>query len=497
MVQHDEQQRDVTPREVKRIRRAALRALLLFCLLGWPNGFAQALIVGNHSGALLNTTVNPANFGPPWTKGDPGFNNFSLNSGYVYLGDGWVLSARHVGYNATAGVTFQTANGPVTYKMAGATPAPDGGNVVPGAYYSDYGFNSQWIHVFAVSNPNSVQLENGQTQTLSPFTDLQLFRINGDPGLPKLTIASQPLPNDFTDATASEVMIMGNSEGRSADETHWDISGSTWTPTTGAGNKQGFNNDGVLAKRWGTNRVADPANMTGQFSGILSNTAGVIPLNTALGATTRDVIGNSIVYNASNEAGATPFEAQAIDKDSGGAVFHKRNGTQWELTGIVSANATYEGQPTGTAVYGNVTLFSDLSYYNQNYLNSIKYIIDTHPDYSVMGDVNLDGVVSGNGTGPASSDDISAFVAGWRWNNGTEKGTVTSWSKGDLNRDGKVSAVDFFKLRQAFVAAGSWSPSVNAITTGRLGIAAPEPSTALLVLLAGSCLISARRRKTS
>lgn len=498
MIQRDEQQRNATLRVVNWIRQWALRAVLLAGALVWPNGLVHALIVGSVPGIVHDTTVGPASFGPNWSKGDPGFNNLSLNSGYVYLGDGWVLSARHVGYNATAGVTFQTANGPVTYKMAGAAPAPDGGNVIAGPYYRDYGFDSSWVHVFAVSNPTSVQLEDGRTQALSPYTDLQLFRINGDPGLPTLTIASQPLPNNFVEEAAPEVMIVGNSAGRAAVESRWDVSGNTWTPTTGAGNKQGYGNDNVFAKRWGTNRVEDPSSISNEFSSVISNTAGVIPVNTALGATTRDVIGNLVVYNASDEPGATPFEAQGIDKDSGGAVFHKRNGTQWELTGILNANATYEGQPHGTAVYGNATMFSDLSYYNQNYLNSIKYIIETHPDYSVMGDVNLDGVVSGNGTGPATSDDISAFVAGWRFNNGTGKGTVTSWSKGDLNRDGKVSAVDFFKLRQSFVAAGAWSPSVNAFTAGLLGIGVPEPSTAALVLLmAGSCLITTRRRTIS
>jgi hypothetical protein len=342
-----------------------------------------------------------------------------------------------------------------------------------------------------------VQLENGQTRTLSPYTDLQLFRINGDPGLPSVSIASQPLPNNFTEATAPEVMMIGNSAGRAAFESRWDVSGNDWTLTTGFGDKQGYFNDNVFAKRWGTNRVVDPATMSSEVSSVISNTAAVIPVNTALGALTRDVIGNLVVYNAINEAGATAFEAQGIDKDSGSAVFHKRNDAQWELAGIVNSAATFEGQPGGTTVYGNATIFSDLSYYNQDYLNSIKYIMETHRDYSVMGDVNLDGVVSGNGTGPAASDDISAFVTGWRFNNGSGKGSITSWSKGDLNRDGKVSGVDFFQLRQAFVAAGTWTPAVNAFATARLGIAVPEPaSAALWVLAIGFTLAIARRRKT-
>ena len=44
-------------------------------------------------------------------------------------------------------------------------------------------------------------------------------------------------------------------------------------------------------------------------------------------------------------------------------------------------------------------MFSDLSYYNQDYPNSIRDIINSHLDYSYMGDVNLNGMVSGTGTG--------------------------------------------------------------------------------------------------
>jgi hypothetical protein len=139
-------------------------------------------------------------------------------------------------------------------------------------------------------------------------------------------------------------------------------------------------------------------------------------------------------------------------------------------------------------------MVTDLSYYNQDYFHSIKDIIASHPDYSIVGDVNLDGVVSGNGSGPVESDDISAFVAGWRWNNGTGKGNIKSWAKGDLNRDGKVSAADFFKLRQAFTAAGGWTAAISAFTSARLGIL-PEPSTAALMCLAArSYLASARGR---
>ncbi|MEI6037455.1 MAG: hypothetical protein WCQ91_05985, partial [Planctomycetota bacterium] len=49
--------------------------------------------------------------------------------------------------------------------------------------------------------------------------------------------------------------------------------------------------------------------------------------------------------------------------DSGGAVFVK-NGSAWELAGIMLAVDQYSGQPSNTAVFGNQTYSADLSFYN-------------------------------------------------------------------------------------------------------------------------------------
>ena len=441
------------------------------CALALPRA-SEALIVGSTPNVVPNTTSAPAD--------DPGWNNFSTSGGYVYLGDGWVLSARHVGYNSSTGIEFQTPTGPATFQL------------IPGSYYHDYGFAWGNSRQYAVSNPppTMIQNEGGQNLTLSPYTDLQLFRINGDPGLPSVKIASQTLPNN------SELRAIAGGNGRAAAETHWNVTGSsppyTWTMTTATGDHQGYLSDGVGGKRWGTNRAADPTSNSSVFSGIVSNTVGVLPLSTAVGDSVRDIISLMTLYDKNGQAGTTQQEFQAISGDSGGAAFYKR-GSQWELAGIINAQLTFEDQPSGTAVYGNATTMAALSYYNQNYTNSIKNILDTHRDYSLAGDINLDGIVSGNGAGPATSDDVAAFIAGWGYNSGTGLGSITSWKNGDLNRDGKTDVADFLSLRSALNGQVS-----GAVLTALFGTTViPEPSAVVLAMVGASLMALGRRRRRS
>ena len=106
------------------------------------------------------------------------------------------------------------------------------------------------------------------------------------------------------------------------------------------------------------------------------------------------------------DANGLTNEAQVVSGDSGSSVFFKRNGV-WELIGIVNAQySTLENQNNTYAVYGNYTTFADLSYYR----NQILSIMNANPNYSVLGDVNLDGVVSGSMTDGVPTGDIAAFV---------------------------------------------------------------------------------------
>ncbi|MCA9261982.1 MAG: exo-alpha-sialidase [Planctomycetales bacterium] len=96
----------------------------------------------------------------------------------------------------------------------------------------------------------------------------------------------------------------------------------------------------------------------------------------------------------------------------------------------------------------------------------------------VPGDVNQDGVLSGDGTGAPDSDDIAAFVRAW---NSVTLGlpAVERVRLGDLDLDGATTLRDAFQLHQALEQAGSAFPFELL-----LGAAVPELSTSLLTATA-------------
>ena len=372
---------------------------------------AQALLVGTTPGTIPDTSVNPASFGPGWTAGDPGWANAAKTGTFlnaIYIGDGWVLSAAHTGVSA---VQFDL-NGP-HYQ-----PIPN--------------------QSFQVPNPTGV---SGLT---SQFADLRMYRISEDPGLPSLTLATQPLSlND-------EVVYMSYGVYRNPAELHWNVNNSTnpptWTSVASGGTFSGYDIAGA-GKRWGTNQVADDNVVLGESDADLTTIVN------------NGTIANLTVYNQSS---SNPFEAQVVGGDSGSAVFHKQNG-QWQLAGIVVANYIFNGQSTSSfnpnnslAVYGNATAFADLS----SYATQIAAIKAAHADYSIAGDINLDGVVDSN--------DVNAFVANWRYDNGTGQGSLTSWQHGDLSHDGKTDVTDFFLLRNAFNGVLPAGDSLRYLATIRL-----------------------------
>ena len=60
-------------------------------------------------------------------------------------------------------------------------------------------------------------------------------------------------------------------------------------------------------------------------------------------------------------------QAQGAAGDSGGGVFYK-NGTTWELLGIMNSTDSFDGQPGNTAVYGNATYAANIPTYRAQIL---------------------------------------------------------------------------------------------------------------------------------
>ena len=419
--------------------------------------------------ALVGAVLSGANVPPTdAVGGDPGWSSVSDGGSRnaVYLGDGWVLSARHTGPNPGQTGSFQ--------KEVFSTGTFD---VITGSQNGIVPSQN-----FVVPNPAG--------SGYSAETDLRLVRIKGDPLLPSIfdstatfTIASQ------APSIGDEVMYIGQGPGRENGLTYWD---SAWNEVASsvAGGHSGFktivvpngtpNGTPDLTKRWGKNNIATSNRID-------------VQLFTPGDGQTRDILSFTTVF----DQGGNAYESQAVTNDSGSAVFRKNPSTQqWELAGIVNAVIPLSGQPANTpghpnqfiAAYGDTTTFADLSYYR----GMINDIINAHPDSSVtvMGDLNLDGIVSGDGTGPAATDDVTAFIQGWGTHQST--GNLISWQKGDLNQDGIVDVSDFLLLRTAFNSAGAGA-AVSSLTAFVDG-AVPEPSSVMLAAIGAAALAMFCRR---
>lgn len=259
-------------------------SVALMFLLGCMAVPAQGLIISNPSEI---TSVAPAD--------DPGWDNVGSRSGSasaVYVGQRWVLSANHVGAGR---VRF----GDQTYAAEAGTER---------------------------------QLSNPGGQELSAFTDLVLYRLESDPGLPSLPIREVPAPVN------GEVTMIGFGRTRQQDIIYWDIE---WNELDGPrGSVFSGYKHGEAGKRWGTNRVSEVGPLFGEDGDALA-------LRTTFDSTM-----------------ATPYEAQAWFGDSGGGLFYK-DGPQWELAGIMMSISTFResGQPERFAVFGNRSNFADLSRY--------------------------------------------------------------------------------------------------------------------------------------
>jgi hypothetical protein len=220
-------------------------------------------------------------------------------------------------------------------------------NGATGVYLGSYG-GSYWVATAAHVGIGAISLNStpytavsGSGITIldpdSSTTELFLFRLNADPGLPNLALAST------APVGASTVRLIGNGviEGI---YTRWDISGSTWTVSAADPfNAHGYTQVAPAGKRWGDAVVGGSSNYT--LGGVTSS-------------------GVYTVFSAITAA------SQAGTGDSGGAMF-SFDGSNWALAGILSAVTTFEGQPGSTSVVGNQTFAVSIADYRGAIITAI------------------------------------------------------------------------------------------------------------------------------
>ncbi|HWA84804.1 MAG TPA: trypsin-like serine protease [Opitutus sp.] len=286
---------------MNRIRAFALAALMFMLA-----GSSRAVVVAGGTGG--EQTSDPGG-GFPFTN----VGSVKGASG-VYLGDFagkyWVLTASHVvGSGASLGnITL----GGTSYSF------------VPGS---------------------GVVIRNSDKST----TDLTLFQIATDPGLPNLTLAS------VAPATGTTVWLVGYGLRETGSERFWNVTGSgsetAWNslPNATGANAAGYAIANGGTERYGGSVLVDPSTLS-----LASNYD----------------IGTGQTRALMTEFQPTIGYAQAASGDSGGALFYDTSGG-WELAGILGAVTTFTNQPSNTSVFGQTTYAGDVGFYSATILTAI------------------------------------------------------------------------------------------------------------------------------
>lgn len=329
----------------------------------------------------------------------------------VYLGYRWVLTAAHVGAGSII------LNGQ-TYEVEPGTDQ-------------------------VLLNPNYELY--GMTQ----YTDLRLYRIVESPRLPVLSVASVSTPGN------KEVILVGGGYDRESTLTMWNDPGDDqqWVETDiPPGDYRGFKRTSTQSMRWGTNKTEY----------VSSNF--IVPTPNPSEGIYGKIFAQVTDFD---ENYGTAFEAQAMQKDSGGALFYKRNG-KWELSGIISMVSYNPDTPGGagnTAVFGQcATYYVDLARYQDQILDIIT---------PMPGDATLDDVV----------DEEDSAVLAANWLKETTPEYTVLWEDGDFNGDGRVDDLD------ASILAANWGTAHE--TLG----AAPEPASMILLLSGFLAMLAWRTRR--
>ena len=309
----------------------------VLCLLGlWigvcfcPTG--QAVIIATGAGG--GNTSAPSD-DPGWNyvgRVSTGGGNFGSG---IYLGgfnrngsySHWVLTASHIGDGNFTGFT------------------------VGGSSYDAVPDSSSQIR-----NPTSTPDDPFGLQTLSAYTDLAVFQIQVG-ATNNLPSSRMPI-SAAAPALGSEVLGIGFGRNRQSAQTAWDSSWSEVSLSSTNARDTGWKYGSGSTKRWGKNRVENIPVTT-----IRNNLGGGDYRDVKVITTDFDRSGLSTYGSYA----AVTDEFQAAPGDSGGGLFYK-NGSAWELTGILTTIGRYQNQPNNSVVFGNETYSANLSLYRDNIL---------------------------------------------------------------------------------------------------------------------------------
>ena len=196
-------------------------------------------------------------------------------------------------------------------------------------------------------------------------------------------------------------------------------------------------------------------------------------------------------YNEMLIAEANGTQAQIFQVDQftvDGSVVTEDGTANGGLDGLISFEDVYQASRGdarfGTDEAGNVYIVTKQS--GAIYKTGLLATPDTTQLLNgILGDVNQDGVVSGDGTGSIATDDISAFRAGWLSN--PLSNSFDQFQNGDMNLDGATNLLDALILHDAFENAGT------SLSLGSLlhALTVPEPS-AFAVIMCGVLLCGFR-----
>lgn len=453
-----------------------LRSLIAACVVsGMITSAADAVVVST----TKSTTVAPPD--------DPGWDNVGVLRGAtsIYLGNRWVLTADHL-----AAGTVTLSNG----------------------------------QSYEAEADSAYQLPNVATPSLNRPSDLQLFRLTEDPGLPPVEIVRE------TPEVGTEGLIIGNGLDYDASQVYWDVTQQgakwIWEETTAPGEYSGFRSSGSGVLRWGTNLIEDEEAFGREFDDDITTVLDQSNTKTVTFLTEFDLDGSLADDDVVTADGstATGFESQAILSDSGGSLFVK-DGKGWKLAGTVLAVEGHRDQPDvrRNAIFGTVTHYADLA----TYLPEIetRYVYGDFDDdvtldvddvdalgaamnaseYEARFDLTRDGRVDFSDRekwvedvkvtyfGDANldlsfgTDDLVLVLQSGQYED-TIVGNST-WATGDWNGDGEFDSSDLvIALQSGGFEMGPRGESVSALPASALAgspvAAVPEPTTHAFLLLA-------------